>query len=320
MRTSTNSINRRNFLKISATAGTGLAVSLPALAADATPSAAPRIPVRPLGKTGLSLPILSMGVMRADNPNLLKAAFDAGVRHFDTANGYQNGQNETMLGNFFKDIPRDSFVIGTKVSLGRDLTSSSLISSFLSGFETSLKRLQMDYVDIFYVHGAPAAVASHPEVLTALTNLKKAGKIKWIGISTHSQEPAVINAMLDAKAWDVVLTSFNYKQTYLADLIPALERAHREGLGIVAMKATAGGEYLDRERTKPNNVKACLKWVWEHPFIHTAIPGFLNFEQLKSCVDAATHLEMDATEKQFLNPVASLVPNEMFCQQCGKCI
>ena len=75
----------------------------------------PEMITRTLGQTGLELPILSMGVMRADTPNIVKAAYDSGVKLFDTAHGYQRGKNEEMLGEFFKDRSRDSFTIATKV-------------------------------------------------------------------------------------------------------------------------------------------------------------------------------------------------------------
>lgn len=310
-------MNRRNFLKISATAGTGLAVTLPAFSQGTDPKP---IPMRKLGKTGLTLPILSMGVMNADNPNILKAAYDAGVKFFDTANSYQSGRNETMLGEFFKDKPRNSFYVGTKVGLRGDLNNPAIISGFLTSFETSLKRLQLDYVDIFYVHSGAPEVAKHPEVLTALDNLKKAGKVKFIGISTHSQEAAVINNMLDAKVWDVVLSSCYYKQNYHADLFPAMQKAHDAGMGIIAMKTMAGGAFLDRARTQPNNVPAAFKWVLQHDFIHTAIPGFNNFEQLESCLAAVRSLELNEEEKAFLGNVAYNRSGDIMCQQCGQCV
>jgi hypothetical protein len=103
------SVNRRDFLRLSAAAGAGV-VFAPGVSASTSGVAALSqknvFPVRTLGKTGLKLPILSMGVMRADNPNVVKAAYNAGITHFDTAHGYQNGRNEEMLGNFFKGLRR----------------------------------------------------------------------------------------------------------------------------------------------------------------------------------------------------------------------
>ena len=95
--------NRRNFLKSSLFGASGLLVSGSVNASTAR--AGTKMITRTLGKTGLELPILSMGVMRADTPNIVKAAYDSGIKLFDTAHGYQRGKNEEMLGEFFKDRP-----------------------------------------------------------------------------------------------------------------------------------------------------------------------------------------------------------------------
>ena len=111
------SLNRRDFLRLSAVAGAGAMIGPPATALALHVTSANKVnefPVRTLGRTGMKVPVLSMGVMRADNPNVVRAAYNSGITHFDTANGYQNGRNEEMLGNFFKDKPRNSFTIATK--------------------------------------------------------------------------------------------------------------------------------------------------------------------------------------------------------------
>src|SRR5665647_1471167 len=100
----------------------------------------------------MKVPVISFGVMRADNPNLCKAAYEKGIRFFDTANGYQNGNNEIMLGNLLKDYPRNSFYLATKVAadgVDRDgkPTEKTTAEAFLAKFTTSLSRLKMDYVD-----------------------------------------------------------------------------------------------------------------------------------------------------------------------------
>src|SRR5208337_2691153 len=70
---------------------------------------------RTLGKTGLTLPIVSMGVMNADVPGLLRRAYELGIRHFDTAAAYQQGRNEEMVGKVIKDLGvRDKVTITTK--------------------------------------------------------------------------------------------------------------------------------------------------------------------------------------------------------------
>ena len=81
------------------------------------PAEQPReIIYRTLGKTGIKIPIVSMGVMNADNPAVVKASYELGVRHFDTAAYYQGGKNEEMVGKVIGEMGvRDKVVIGTKI-------------------------------------------------------------------------------------------------------------------------------------------------------------------------------------------------------------
>ena len=79
------SFNRRNFLKSSLIGASGMFV--PGSVKAGTSRSGTEMITRTLGKTGMELPILSMGVMRADTPNIVKAAYDAGIKHFDTAHG-----------------------------------------------------------------------------------------------------------------------------------------------------------------------------------------------------------------------------------------
>ena len=116
-------LNRRNFLLLGATATLGMtAQALPAAGKNKKNKEKKKKKViyRTLGNTGMEVPIISMGVMRADNPNILKAAYEKGIRHFDTASGYENGRNEEMVGNYFKDIPRDKVIISTKIHPPRE--------------------------------------------------------------------------------------------------------------------------------------------------------------------------------------------------------
>jgi len=110
--------NRREFIvkpilwagTASVLAKTNLLLASPTLETAASP-----ILQRTLGKTGLSLPVVSMGVMNADVPGLLRRAYELGIRHFDTAAGYQNGRNEEMVGRVIKEMGvRDKVVIATK--------------------------------------------------------------------------------------------------------------------------------------------------------------------------------------------------------------
>jgi aryl-alcohol dehydrogenase-like predicted oxidoreductase len=201
-------VNRRSFLKLSATAGAALALAPAGIQAKETETNKKKIPKRTLGKrTGIKLPVLSMGVMRADNQSVVRAAYSSGVVMFDTANGYQNGKNEEMLGTFFADKPRESFIMATKV---KEDPGNNAAANFLEKFEASMKRLRMPYVDILYVHALDKVDSvNDAAILEVMLKLKKDGRAKHLGVSTHSNEPAIIHAAVDNGNYDVILTSYN---------------------------------------------------------------------------------------------------------------
>ncbi len=307
--------NRRIFLKTSILGTTAAAFSKKVLARESGESGLseekkPKIVKRKLGKTGLELPVVSFGVMRADNPNLIKAAMDAGVEHFDTAHGYQHGNNEKMLGEVFKNYPRDSFTIASKMN-----TKSK--KEFLEMLDTSLERLKMDHVDILYSH----ALSSREEVLSeeildALQTAKKQGKTRFVGLSTHSNEPEVIKAAIDSKVHEVIETAFNFKQDHKEELAQRIREASEAGLGIVGMKSMAGGR-LGKEAEKMH-FRAALKWVLKNPHVHTIIPGITNFEELKENMAIMENLSLTKEEADFLAYASPL--EGLYCNGCQKCI
>jgi len=201
---------------------------------------------RRLGRTGVTLPVVNMGVLNADIPGLLVRAYELGVRHFDTAPNYQAGRSEEMLGNFVKEHGvRDKVVIGTKVLLSPEIRkagAAELKVQFLKIFEGSLRRLQVDYIDILYSHGIDNATdVNDPRVLEVLAELKKQGKIRFPGVSTHSGQDKVLKAVAESGFHDVVLVAINFTMSENKPLLGAIKNAAAKGVGLIAMKTQAGG-------------------------------------------------------------------------------
>ncbi|MDR2621864.1 MAG: aldo/keto reductase [Dysgonamonadaceae bacterium] len=312
-------INRRKFLGLSALAGAGALVTPQTTMASVKEEDAKKekIDIRALGKTGLKMPILSMGVMRADNPAVVRAAYNSGITFFDTAHGYQRGRNEEMLGEFFKDKDRNSFIIATKIHA--NLSSGNFEAEYEEQMNTSLRRLQMDYVDLFYAHAVEdTGILSDPRLIKILKKFKEEGKIKHIGFSTHANKPAQIDEAIKAGIYEVCLISYNFKLGILPELDAAIQRGVDAGMGFVAMKTMVGG-VEDAEGKKQVDGAACLRWVWQNPNITTAIPGFTSFDLLDNCLEAAYRPQLDDADKKYL---AGLVEkNELlYCQNCGQCV
>jgi predicted aldo/keto reductase-like oxidoreductase len=329
MTTRSNRLKRRSFLKWSAAGLAGLAVnpvsgSRPGEVPEAAPNPQKKdVIVRTLGRTGLKLPVVSMGVMNSDNPNLIRAALDGGIVMLDTAHGYQRGRNEAIIGEVIKGRPRDSFVLATKVPApGRDRSTGAIPADaradpFYEMFNLSLQRLGLDYVDILYQHNVLARdQALFEPVLDALQKIKKEGKARFIGVTTHGNEPEVIRAVVEAKVHDVVLTAYNFRQDHRDEVRKAIAEAARAGIGIVAMKTQAGA-YWDKEKQQPINMKAALKWVLNDPNVTTAVPGMTAFDQLEDDLTVLTDL---ALTEQELKDLKVDIHGGLYCQHCRQCL
>ena len=175
---------------------------------------------------------------------------------------------------------------------------------FIDGVETSLKRLHMDHVDILYHHGVDSADHAKAEgPIAALHTLKKEGKTRFIGISNHNTVE-VLNAVVPLNVFDVALVTLNYTMAHDAEMLATIEKAAKSNIGIVAMKTQAGGTVRpDAKLPKellPESQTALLKWVLNHYFITTAIPGFSTYEHLEQDFTVVRNLAYTDAEKKFL--------------------
>jgi uncharacterized protein len=325
-----NDLDRRDFLRKTVFGGTSALLASTALAQygraaqqEVKKEEKPIIK-RMLGKTGIIVPVVSFGVMRADSPALVKEAIKEGIILFDTAHGYQRGKNEEMLGEVLKDYPRDSFILATKVppemrNIATDAPGTNSTSkAFLEKLDISLKRLQMKYVDILYVHGLSSRDAVlHPDLLEAVTLAKKQGKAMHVGVSTHKNEPEVIQAVIESGVYEVVLSSINFKQDYYPELKDTIAKAAKAGIGIVAMKTMAGG-FHDKDRTQPINCKAALKFVLQDENVTTAIPGNTNFDQL--AMNASINYDLKMTSQEEADLLTGKTHGGLYCQGCEHCV
>jgi predicted aldo/keto reductase-like oxidoreductase len=285
-----------------------------------------KIIYRMLGRTGIKVPLISMNPGR--NGNLIHEALDAGLIYFDTAHFYGGGFDERVIGESLKERPRDSFLISTKIIGLRDNRTSLPLKSvspaefradFFKKVNRSLKRLQMDYVDILCLHGA-----GNPELVKLaiikdlMLELKKNGKTRFIGVSLHQKEPSLIQAIIREKIYDVILTTYNFRQPHSEEVKKAIADAAQSGLGVVAMKVMAG-VYWDRERKHPINTKAALKWVLQDQNVHTADVSINTFEHLEQNMSVMEDLTLTPEEEADLQFGKNKALTGLYCAQCGRC-
>jgi uncharacterized protein len=317
--------NRRQFLKKSIISLSGAALLPVNLNLSSGKTSPPELPVRTLGKTGIKTPLLSMGTSGVTGSGFIRATYEAGIKLFFSATYYGEGNNEKLVGEGLKGLPRDSFVVGTAVPPdGLDNRTGKFIKPFnpqeyIRKAEESLKRFGMDHVDFFlFPYAGKREMVLNEGVLKALEQLKKQGKTRFIGIASHSDTEEALQASVESGVYDLAMIAYNYKQVNKNFLDAAIEKAARAGIGIVAMKTTAGA--AESKSGSPVNTDAALKWVLQNNNVSSIVSGMSSFEELQKNLSMIRNLKMSDKELKDLNLAASDSESGLYCQQCKQCI
>jgi aryl-alcohol dehydrogenase-like predicted oxidoreductase len=320
----------------------------------------------PLGRTGLFVSELCLGTMtfgggegiwrqigalqQADAERLIGSALDGGINFIDTADVYSEGLSEQITGQALKNlkVPRENVVVATKVfgetGSGPNARGASR-SHILDGVKASLKRLQLDHVDLYQIHGFDPATPIE-ETVRALDQLVRHGYVRYVGVSNWA-------------AWQIVkalgiaerlgLARFESLQAYYTvagrdlerELIPMLQS---EGVGLMVWSPLAGGllsgkygrEQQGEEGSRRTNfdfppvnrdrawdcvdamrpiaqahgvsvAQIALAWLLHQPQVTSVIVGAKRPEQLADNM-AATQVALSAAELQQLADASRLPP------------
>jgi len=286
-----NHVNRRRFLKWLGMGAFGLSVNkfLKPSSAEPDPSEendAVRIrKYNPLGKTGLKVSDVSFGAINYFNPNVLRYAYDLGVNLFDTAEGYMRTMSETYLGQALKNV-RHNVVISTK-----HVVSSPQIkdrNAHIARVEESLKRLETDYIDIALLHNvSDPSLLENEDVLSAYAQLKKDGKIRFTGFSTHVAQE-IFPKLLELNFYDVTLFIYNHLEGKSFE--PLIEQVRKKGIGTIAMKTLAGNKQGSLKSLVNEQLKysqAAIRWVLANPHMDCCVITMNTFSHVEEYVKAS---------------------------------
>lgn len=183
----------------------------------------------------------SYGPVRdTDSLDALEAAWESGVNFFDTADVYGEGHGEELLGEFLKEKPRDRAVVATKG--GWDFYGGGHHKNFSpdylrSACEQSLKRLGTGTIDLYQLHNPSAGTILEGSALGALASLKKEGKIRFLGVSVHTESEAL--AALEDPRVDAIQVIFNVLDQRMAGKV--FSRAREKNVGVIAREPLASG-------------------------------------------------------------------------------
>ena len=259
-----------------------------------------------LGKTGLVVTKPAMGclpVQRCDTDyavKLLRAAYDGGIRYFDTANMYTD--SEYKMGLALSDV-RENIVISTK-------STSTKKEGVLEHIENSLRMLKTDYIDLFQFHQMsrlPDVNDPDNEYAGAL-EAKKRGWIGHIGVTTHSVE--IAEKCIESGHYETLQFPFSYISSE-RDLALA-EKCKAADMGFIAMKGLAGG-------LLGPNARACCAFMNLYDNV-APIWGIQTMEELEQW------LKLDEEEPRMDEEISAIIKKDRqelsgsFCRSCGYCM
>ena len=322
---------------------------------------------RKLGNTGLIVSEMCLGAMTFGSgegmwatvagvsqegvTDLIKTAFDRGINFIDTADFYSNGRSEVVTGNALKHLglPRDSYVLATKVLLRMGAGHNQIGLSryhIMEGVNASLKRLQVDHIDLYQIHGRDPFTPME-ETLDALDDCVRAGKVRYLGLCNLSAWEIMKSQWISDKK---NLARFESLQMYYSVAGRDIEReivplAKDQNLAIMPWSPLAGGLLsgkFSRENEKPDGARratldfppvdrerafnvidvmrpiaadnlvsvaqVALAWLLAQAHVTSVIIGAKNQEQLLDNI-AATELELSAEQIEAITK-ASALPNE----------
>jgi predicted aldo/keto reductase-like oxidoreductase len=286
-------ISRRRLLEagLGIAAAAGLGGALTAEPSDGAAEPKDGIPTTVLGKTGRRLPILGCGgaaiaprlapmfsvpaLSFEDRVALIRRAYDAGIRYFDTARGYQESEN--VYGHALEGVRSDVY-LATKVH-------ASSPDAVRPSVETSLTELKTDVIDCIQIHGQRLELDQAMAVHAELVKLKGEGMVRFIGLTGHDHFDRM-HAKIDTGGFDQVLLAYGYFRKGMGNILThedlewrelCLTRAHELGMGIVSMKVM-GAWVLGHAAPKvvPGHDPAALaklpgaaiRWARRDPRVH----------------------------------------------------
>lgn len=332
--------DRRGFLQAGALA-TASALSLGSAAADAQDAAAKVLvlPRRPLGKTGVDVTLLDIGTGRGKGVDrLLRYAYARGIRAFDTSETYGSEADFKRWFEVMPEIRKQVFIV--------DKDTPKTPAELPAMIDKRLQALGTDSIDLMFIHSFgdnhsladAVAMLKSRELARTVEKIKKSGKAKLVGISTHHKDrAALLEAAAEGGSVDAIMVQYTPWLDKESPLNKALDVCWKQGIGLIAMKQMAGQflahapkiNVLDEvvRRTpmlaekKLTPFQGLLHAIWSDERLSAACVSMTNIDHIRENTDAALRYEkpLKAAELEQLRD-AVLAHGPILCADCdGRC-
>lgn len=242
-----------------------------------------------LGNTGMDVSRICLGMMSFGKPGtehgifpwardfedakpIFRKAVELGINYFDTANVYQLGTSEEVTGKLIKEfkLDRDDIVVATKVRMemraGKPNASGLSRKAILSEIDRSLKRLGLDYVDLYTIHRLDPSTPME-EIMEALHEVVKSGKVRYIGASTmYAWQFERLQNIAEKNGWTKFVAMQNhYNLIYREEEREMIPLCQDRKVALTPWSPLAGGRLAHPWGTLTERVKIdqVSKWVWD---------------------------------------------------------
>jgi predicted aldo/keto reductase-like oxidoreductase len=271
---------RRDFLTSLAGLAAGSFAQPGRVHGESRPFVQGALPTRPLGHTGLEVPILGLGGFHlgqagseAAAARVVETALEEGIRFFDNAESYQSGTAERWMGAALRGV-REQVVLMTKTF---DLQTRSADGA-RRHLEGSLERLQTDYLDVWQLHSVRSVDdvdrAFQPGgAMEFILEAQREGIVRHVGVTGHTDPAVNLRALHHfdrGYRFDVMQMPMNpmdyHQQSFQRAVLPALVE---RGIGVIAMKTSAQARLV---QDRICSIEECLRYVWSLP-VSVAVVG-----------------------------------------------
>ena len=320
-------MKRRDFLKTSAIATAAMATA--PLEAGATEEETKIKAYRSLGKTGLKMSDIGIGLGNAESSSLLHRALDRGITYIDGGPGYASG--EECLGEIMGKLQRDKLIITSKFSVDRGgglpLHVGAKKADYIKVIESSLSRMKTDYVDFCLVNGLGQESTKYEdeekrlldeEMFKAFDDLKKAGKARFLGVTSHgpNNTDALLIKAAECGHFSMMMFALNFMQD--SQWQKVLKAAASKGVGVVAMKTLSGAKRMDVDSKGGAYEPAALKWVLSKPEVSGLVIRVKDIATLNLYLSASGQ-KITITDVSILNRYSERFSKEYCRTGCNEC-
>ena len=299
---------------------------------------------RKFEKLGIETSLLGFGCMRfpvneegkidrVRAEKMIDEAIANGVNYIDTAYPYHEGESELFVGEVLKKYPRDSFYLATKMPTFGQMQYAEDAPKL---FNEQLNKLQVDYFDFYLVHCITKKVWEEKVVpfgvVEYLLEMKKQGKIKYLGFSFHD-DYEVFETVLNAYDWDFCQIQYNYMDTDIQAGDKGYELATSKNIPIIVMEPIKGGSLANLPEDITNIFKEyngasasswALRWVATHENVKVILSGMSTEEHVKDNLNTFNleRVELNEEELQVVDNVkkAILARTKNGCTGCRYCM